>query len=70
MIAYSRNFFKENHIFFLVAKHIPFLTTLEKGVITVGIAGKDTFFEVPQKGIFELAPQDRASILLSTKKES
>ena len=33
--------------FTVLPKHIPFLTTLKKGVITVGIAGKDTFFEIP-----------------------
>ncbi|MEX2008311.1 MAG: hypothetical protein WD850_02405 [Candidatus Spechtbacterales bacterium] len=59
--------------FTVLPGHVPFLTTLTKGAILVSGngagneigTGDDKFFEVSKGGVFELAPGDQATILLS-----
>ena len=44
--------------FTVLPHHIPFLTSLKKGVVTVhGKGGKKSYIEVPSGGIFELASE-------------
>lgn len=53
--------------FTVLTNHVPFLTTLKKGVVTVGKEGHNQFFEVPGTGVFELARDNQAIILLANR---
>jgi F-type H+-transporting ATPase subunit epsilon len=52
--------------FTVLPQHVPFLTTLKKGVVTIGAKGNNTYIEVEESGVFELCAHNMAVILLSS----
>ncbi len=50
--------------FTVLPHHIPFLTSLKKGTITIRMPSEEKYVEVKEKGVFEMY-QNRATILLS-----
>ena len=49
--------------FTVLPHHVPFLTSLKKGAITMHMPSEEKYVEVKDRGVFEIY-KDRATILL------